>query len=97
MKIEVKSIDLTGLTLEDELKKRDEENAEFIEALNDYLETNDFITKQHLLEESCDVIQVIVSILKSIGITVEEFCTYWNEKHIEKMKDRPREKSIFRN
>lgn len=90
MKIEVKSIDLTGLTLEDELKKRDEENAEFIEALNDYLETNDFVTRQHLLEESCDVVQVIFSILGSIGIDIEELSHYWNSTHINKIKDRPR-------
>lgn len=86
----LKNIDLTGLTLPQELEKRDEEYKEFADALYIHLLERNVISKEHLLEESCDIMQVILSILKILGIDAIEVAEYWNTKHLEKIKDRPR-------
>jgi NTP pyrophosphatase (non-canonical NTP hydrolase) len=88
--IQLKNIDLTGLSLVDELEKRDEEYKEFADAIITYLYDTNGITKEHLKEEACDVIQVVLSVLKILDIEVEEITEYWNTKHLEKLKDRPR-------
>lgn len=90
--IEIKNIDLTGLSLVDELVKKDEEDKEFMDALIMYLYSPNEITKEHLLEELCDLKQVRLSIMKIIGIDVDEIAEYWNTKHLEKIKYRPRHK-----
>lgn len=90
--IELRNIDLTGITLVDELEKRDEEYKEFADALLNYLYDTNGITKEHLKEEACDVIQVVLSVLKILDIEVEEITEYWNSKHLEKIKNRPRNK-----
>lgn len=88
--IELKNIDLSKVTLVDELYKRDEEYKEFADALLTYLWDTNGITREHLKEEACDVIQVVISILKILGIDIPEITEYWNTKHLEKIKDRPR-------
>jgi hypothetical protein len=88
--IEIKNIDLTGLTLVDELEKAEEEEKEFKEALITYLYDTNEVSREHLLEESCDKVQVILSTLKMLDIDIEEITEYWNTKHLEKLKNRPR-------
>lgn len=88
--IKLKNIDLTGLTLVDELVKAEEEEKEFKLALLAYLYDKHEISREHLLEELCDTIQVKLSAMKTIDIDVEEITTYWNTKHLEKIKNRPR-------
>jgi len=91
--IKLKNINLTGITLPDEFQKKYEEDNEFMEALLMYLTTNkDPMAKEHLLEEFCDTIQVRLSIMKILGIDIEEITEHWNTKHLEKLKLRPREK-----
>lgn len=88
--IELRNINLTGLTLVDELEKAEEEEKEFIQALINYLYDKHEISRNHLLEELCDTIQVKLSTMKTIDIDIEEIVAYWNTKHLEKLKDRPR-------
>jgi hypothetical protein len=88
--ISLKNINLTGLTLVDELEKAEEEEKEFKQALITFLKDSNEISREHLLEELCDTIQVKLSIMKTIDIDIEEITTYWNTKHLEKLKDRPR-------
>ena len=88
--ITLRNIDLTGLTLIDELVKAEEEEKEFREALLGYLYDKHEISRNHLLEELCDTIQVKLSTLKAIDIDIPEIVDYWNTKHLEKLKDRPR-------
>jgi len=92
--IELKNIDLTGISLPEELYKRDEEYKEFADALFTYLWDTNEITKEHLKEEACDVIQVVLSVLNILDIEVEEITEYWNTKHLEKLKDRPRKEAL---
>ena len=88
--IRLKNINLTGLTLVDELVKAEEEEKEFKEALLGYLYDKNDISREHLLEELCDTIQVKLSTMKTIDIDIEEIVSYWNTKHLEKIKNRPR-------
>lgn len=90
--VNLKNIDITGLTLVDELVKAEEEEKEFQQALIAYLYDTNGISREHLLEELCDTIQVKLSIMKTIDIDIEEIVEYWNSKHLEKLKNRPREK-----
>ena len=90
--IELKNIDLSNVTLIEELNKIDEESKEFNEALIDYLYQKVNFKKQHLKEEFCDVIQAHLSLMKIIGIDTQEISEYWNTVHNEKIKSRPRVK-----
>ena len=90
--IQIRNINLGNLTLVDEMNKDDEERKEFFEALITYLYDRKEESKEHLLEETCDRIQVLFSALKTIGIESEELAVYWNSKHLEKIKNRPRDK-----
>lgn len=95
-----RNIDLTGLTLIDELDKVDEETKEFKDAVHEYLylkidkwsEKAINESKEHIKEEFCDVIQSHLSILKILEIDIPEITEYWNKKHLEKIKSRPRAK-----
>ena len=91
--ITLRNIDLTGLTLVDELYKLDEERKELTEALLTYLFSPIEPNRNHLIEEICDNIQVPVSILGVLGIGIDELTTYWNKEHLEKLKDRPRKEN----
>lgn len=90
--ITLRNINLEGLTLVDELVKEEEEEKEFTQALISYLYDKHEVSREHLLEELCDTIQVKLSIMKTIDIDVEEIVGYWNTKHLEKLPLRPRKK-----
>lgn len=98
--IELKNIDLTGLTLMDELDKADEETKEFKDAVHEhlYLKIDGWSQKainestEHIKEEFCDVVQSHLSVLKMLGIDIPEISEYWNTVHNEKIKNRPRVK-----
>ena len=88
--IELRNIDLTGLTLIDEMNKAEEERKELYEAIVEYGYYPGTESKKHLLEESCDNIQVILSELKTVGIDIQEIVEYWNTEHLRKIQLRPR-------
>ena len=88
--IELRNIDLTGLTLIDEINKAEEERKELYEAIVEYGYYPGTESKKHLLEESCDNIQVMLSILKTVGIDIQEIVEYWNTEHLRKIQLRPR-------
>ena len=88
--IELRNIDLTGLTLIDEMNKAEEERKELSDAILEYGYYPTTESKKHLLEESCDNIQVILSELKTVGIDIQEIVEYWNTEHLRKIKLRPR-------
>ena len=88
--IELRNIDLTGLTLIDEINKAEEERKELYEAIVEYGYYPETESKKHLLEESCDNIQVMLSILKTVGIDIQEIVEYWNTEHLRKIQLRPR-------
>ena len=90
--IELRNIDLTGLTLIDEMNKAEEEQKELYEAIVEYGYYTSLETEKHLLEEACDNIQVMLSILKTVGIDIPEIVSYWNTEHLSKIKNRPRVK-----
>lgn len=91
--IELRNIDLKGLTLVDELVKAEEEEKEFKEALVGYLYDKHEISREHILEELCDTIQVKLSVMKTIDIDIETITDYWNTKHLEKIKLRPKKEN----
>ena len=93
--ITLRNIDLTGLTLVDELYKLDEERKELKEALLTYLCNPIEPNREHLIEEVCDNMQVPVSLLCVLGIGIEEIVSYWNTKHLEKLKSRPRKENWY--
>lgn len=96
--LKLKNIDLNGLTLMDELNKANEEIKEFKDAVHEllYLKMDGWSEKaindstEHIKEEFCDVVQSHLSVLNKLNISLEEICKYWNNKHLEKIKDRPR-------
>ena len=88
--IELRNIDLTGLTLIDEMNKAEEEQKELYEAIVEYGYYTSLETEKHLLEEACDNIQVMLSILKTVGIDIQEIVEYWNTEHLRKIQLRPR-------
>ena len=88
--IELRNIDLTGLTLIDEINKAEEERKELYEAIVEYGYYPTTESRNHVKEEACDNIQVILSKLKTMGIDIEELADYWESEHLEKIKLRPR-------
>lgn len=86
-KVELKNIDLTGITETEEYAKLAEEHGEFMTAL----EKKD---KENAIEEFWDVVQVYLGILDiELGIPAGEV-TLGYSKHLEKIKNRPRVKEI---
>lgn len=90
--IELRNIDLTGLTLLDEIEKAEEESKEFYEALVKYGYYRTDKNRKHLIEEGCDKMQVTLSELKSVGIDIPEVAKHWNTEHLSKIQLRPRRK-----
>lgn len=90
--IELRNIDLTGLTLIDEMNKAEEEQKELYEAIVEYGYYPTTESRNHVKEEACDNIQVILSELKTVGIDIQEIVSYWNTEHLSKIKNRPRVK-----
>ena len=88
--IELRNIDLTGLTLIDEMNKAEEERKELYEAIVEYGYYPTTESRNHVKEEACDNIQIILSELKTIGIDIQEIADYWNTEHLRKIQLRPR-------
>ena len=88
--IELRNIDLTGLTLIDEMNKAEEERKELYEAIVEYGYYPGTESRNHVKEEACDNIQVILSELKTVGIDIQEIVEYWNTEHLRKIQFRPR-------
>lgn len=91
-------LNLDGYTVWDELDKQYEEHKELDDAIEEfkyaefYKCDNTGETRQHLLEELCDNIQIVVSIANKLDISAEEIANYYNTVHAGKMKNRPRKK-----
>ena len=88
--IELRNIDLTGLTLIDEMNKAEEERKELYDAILEYGYSPTTESRNHVKEEACDNAQVILSELKTIGIDIQEIVEYWNTEHLRKIQLRPR-------
>ena len=84
--IELKNIDLAGLTLIDEMNEAEEERKELYQAIVEYGYYPGTESKKHLLEEACDNVQVLLSELKTVGIDVREIVEYWNTEHLRKLQ-----------
>ena len=78
-------LDTADIPFEIELEKLREETEELIEAANLY-NNNEVICIDEVIEESYDVIQVVVNILYRLGLL--EFMSEGLEKHIKKLKAR---------
>ena len=88
--IELRNINLTGLTLIDEINKAEEERKELSDAILEYGYYPTTESRNHVKEEACDNVQVILSELKTIGIDIQEIVEYWNTEHLRKILLRPR-------
>ena len=86
--IVLKNIDLSKVSLNTQVKKVIEEENEFFEALSDleYKVGN----KDHVIEEFWDTVQSKLGLLEKHGISAEDV-TIRYDKHIEKIKNRPRD------
>lgn len=83
MQIELKNIDLSKVTIVDQIDKVTEEESEFWEAY--WKQDND-----NLIEEFYDVMQSMLGLMHKSGISAEEVMEGYN-KHLEKINNRPRE------
>lgn len=82
--VELKNIDLSKVTDLEQYKKCVEEEIEFLEAVTE--EKN----KEHAIEEFWDVVQSKLGLLqKTMNISASEVMKGYN-KHLEKIKNRPR-------
>lgn len=88
--IELKNINLSQISISGEVAKKSEEDKEFMDALLEVLYEPNKRNYEHVKEEAADVIQTVLSILKMVNIDTVEFAQYWNNKHLEKLKNRPR-------
>lgn len=84
--IELRNIDLAGLTLIDEMNEAEEERKELYQAIVEYGYYPGTESKKHLLEEACDNVQVLLSELKTVGIDIREIVEYWNTEHLRKIQ-----------
>lgn len=83
--IELKNINLDGISISEQIKKIDEEEQEQLFAIVNG-------DKENIKEEFWDVVQSWLGFLKiRCGITAEELMDYY-PKHLEKIRFRPRQK-----
>lgn len=89
----LKNIDLTNVSLLEEVKKVKEEDREFLEAVIEIYDSNsleDLKNKQdHAIEELWDKMQSSLGLLEKAGISAEMVMSKYY-KHEEKIKNRPR-------
>lgn len=78
-------LDTSGIAFEVELDKLKEETEELLGAAIKY-KTNEIVTIDNVIEESYDVIQVVVNIIDKLELT--DYMQEGLEKHIEKLKGR---------
>ena len=88
-KIELKNINLEGITIMDQLAKVSEEKAEFIIAVIKRDSTN-------AVEEFFDLMQAGLGALDKMGLDAEYVMAQYY-KHLEKIKSRPRRKAAIVN
>lgn len=79
-------LDTRNYEFQEELDKLKEETEELLVAIDKYKGKEEIILIDELIEESYDVIQVVVNILYRLGLL--EFMSEGLEKHIEKLKKR---------
>ncbi|MBY6789229.1 UNVERIFIED_ORG: hypothetical protein B2H98_05380 [Clostridium botulinum] len=91
LSITLKNIDLTGITISDEMVKVAEEDSELDKALLEYCCNNTKDTKDHVIEEYWDTVQARLGLLQKCGINAHEIMQGYY-KHLVKLKDRPRVK-----
>lgn len=87
--IELKNIDVSKVTLSEEIQKHDEELNEFYEAFFEHIGKHNKETERHLIEEFWDLVQVNLSLLDKVEISAEKVMKSYSE-HLEKIKHRPR-------
>lgn len=83
-----KNIDLSMVTFMDQIKKTEEEDKEFLEAIFQY--KLGIGSREHVKEEICDKIQAALGLAEKQGIPANEIEEYFNTTHNEKIKNRPR-------
>ena len=88
--IELKDLDLTGITPIEELRKIEEENKEFEDAVYECLCNNTKENRDHVIEEFWDKVQSSLSYMQiTLGIkAVDAERQYY--KHLIKIQNRPR-------
>ena len=79
-------LDTINYEFQEELDKLKEETEELLVAIDKYKGKEEIILIDEVIEESYDVIQVVVNILYRLGLL--EFMSEGLEKHIEKLKKR---------
>ena len=90
--IELKNIDLTGVTLSTERLKISEEDKEFEDAVFECLCNPIEENKVHAIEEFWDCVQVRLSYLElALKINAQEVMEGYSE-HLKKLEHRPRKK-----
>lgn len=87
--IQLRNIDLTGISKFEQAGKVNEEMKEFFEAFKEYIENKTEDNKNHVIEELWDEIQSKLGLLEKYGISAEEVMKSY-PKHLEKIKNRPR-------
>lgn len=87
--IQLKNIDLTGISEAAQWNKMCEEEEEFSEAYFQYRNGKTEENKNHVIEELYDEFQAKLGLLEKQGITAEEVQAYY-PKHLKKLENRPR-------
>lgn len=78
-------LDTSEITIKEELSKFDEEVKELKEAI-ELFTSNGLIPLDDVIEESYDVIQVVINLIYKLGLM--DYMQEGLEKHIDKLKDR---------
>ena len=86
--IKLVNIDLSKVSLNSQVKKVIEEENEFFGALSEFEYGTG--SKDHVIEEFWDDFQAKLGLLEKHGISAEDV-TMRYDKHIEKIKNRPRD------
>lgn len=86
--IELKNIDLSNVSIEEQQNKCLEEEVEFWEALAKWQLGAD--SKEHVIEELLDEFQSKLGFLYKRGITAQDVMDYY-PNHLKKLETRPRD------
>lgn len=90
--IALKNIDLTGTSKAEQLKKCQEEQHEFYEALGEYISNPVYKeNRNHVIDELLDEFQAKLGLIEKEGIKAEEVQAYYST-WIKKLEKRPRNK-----
>lgn len=87
--IELKNINLDGITQQEQINKIYEEVDEFVQAITKHDATN-------AVEEFFDVGQSCLGALQKMGLSADYVMSQYG-KHLDKIKDRPRNKGVNEN